>query len=512
MSVTAKFPRGVDKQGAEQPKAEWVPSGTLASVPDWHYQAGRFFLGIDEGQYIGLDDDRHITLVAGNRGGKGVSVILPNLMLWRGSTMVIDTKGENADESAERRAEELGQRVVVLDPFETTKTPDKTGKAYRYISSFNPLAMLRDDRAHAVENAALIADALVIPSGGENSHWDESAQAYIKALCLYVAFDPKWDENRDLVQVRNLIMLSDTKPDKKTDDEEEPKSPLQKLEAWLMSAPKRMPDDIGALIAHGATDFFGRAEKERLSVLSSVRRHTQWLEYPAMRECLTDSDWKLADLKTNPQGLSIYLCLPAGRLGTHGRWLRLFVNLALEAIERTGRGKGKTGHGVLLALDEFAALGYLKQVEAAAGQLAGFGAKMLTVVQDFSQLKALYKDRWQSFLANSGATLAFANTDSFTLDELSKRLGRTTVMVDRAQPLTTRAKLEGQSTENWQPEVHPLMAGDEIARHFSRKNGNVLVIYADSAPIALKRAFSYDEAFRSFVNDENHKESMRGAA
>jgi type IV secretion system protein VirD4 len=50
-------------------------------------------------------------------------------------------------------------------------------------------------------------------------------------------------------------------------------------------------------------------------------------------------------------------------------------------------------------------------------------------VQDLNQLKALYKDRWQTFIGNTGALTAFAPQDLFTADYLSRLCGQKTEIV-----------------------------------------------------------------------------------
>ena len=54
---------------------------------------------------FGYSDDRHVCLVSGTRGGKGVGVIIPNLCCWPGSSIVVDPKGENATVTARRRGD-----------------------------------------------------------------------------------------------------------------------------------------------------------------------------------------------------------------------------------------------------------------------------------------------------------------------------------------------------------------------------------------------------------------------
>ena len=115
-----------------------------------------------------------------------------------------------------------------------------------------------------------------------------------------------------------------------------------------------------------------------------VRRHTKFLDYTAMRRVLAGHDFDLADLKRDRNGVSVYLCLPASRMGLCNRWLRIFINQLLDAMERE---KTAPAAPVLVCLDEFPVLGHMRQLEDAAGQIASFGVKLWTVLQDWGQGK-----------------------------------------------------------------------------------------------------------------------------
>lgn len=123
---------------------------------------------------LGFSDDRHLVTIAGARSGKGRSMIVPNLCIYPGSTVVIDPKGENASLTAMRRGpgnewcEGLGQEVFVLDPFGVADVPD----ALR--GSLNPLDLLDLQAETVVDDAAYLAEALVISTGAQAAHWDES--------------------------------------------------------------------------------------------------------------------------------------------------------------------------------------------------------------------------------------------------------------------------------------------------------------------------------------------------
>ena len=159
----------------------------------WEYGRKGLLLGRRKGGLIGWDDNRHVLTVAGSRAGKGVSLIVPNLILYEGSAFVVDPKGENAAITAGRRGKGtrksgagLGQDVYVLDPF------DVSGKRRRRKRpvSFNPLAELDIDDEDVVEDASMFAEAL-ITHPEKDRHWTELAQALLRALILVALADPR---------------------------------------------------------------------------------------------------------------------------------------------------------------------------------------------------------------------------------------------------------------------------------------------------------------------------------
>ena len=246
-------------------------------------------------------------------------------------------------------------------------------------------------------------------------------------------------------------------------------------------------------VIDAAEDFFSKPDDERGSVLSNTRRHLRFLGYPQIRESVSGHDFDLSDLKTGIDGrpVSIYLCLPAMRMGTCNRWLRLFVNLALAAMEET---RVKPDPPVLFVLDEFPVLGTMKSIEDAAGQIAGFGVRLWTIIQDLGQLKALYKERWQTFLGNAGAVQFFGLNDLETLEWVSKRLGTTSLIVRNKSEVSDQdATRSGRLGASWSVQTQPLMTVDEIARFFGRFDPlqRQLVIFSSFDPVVLQR-INYD--------------------
>ena len=465
--------------------------------------AGRLFLiGRDAaGRYVGHADDRHILTVAGSRAGKGVSLIVPNLLTYPGSVIAIDPKGELATVTACRRSAVNGTKwavpmggggtVYVLDPFRRV-----TGPAADFRASFNPLAELDPDSEDGLDLAGQIADALVVQQDGPGSHWTASARAFLRGLVLYIA-KTEVPASRNMTAIRRLLLQ---------DGED--------FDAML----KAMAD-LGGVIGRAGKSLRAKPRDERASVVSTCDVQTDFLEGEPMRRVLSGSDFRLEDLKAGR--VTVYLCLPATRLGTHGRWLRLMVGMTLEAMERTGLIADGVPP-VLFVLDEFAALGHMESIEKAAGQIAGFGVKLWPIVQDLTQLKRDYRDAWETFMGNAGLLTFFGNTDLFTLDHVSKRLGeceaiRTVVNASESwqrqtgtstpgafdalagqgvRTLNSGDTMSGSRTANETLMKAALMNPDEFARFFAREAGNVaaLIPHPDYPPFALDRCAYYSAA------------------
>jgi len=117
--------------------------------------------------------------------------------------------------------------------------------------------------------------------------------------------------------------------------------------------------------------------------------------------------------------------LPADRLDTFGRWLRLLVQQAITVNARNV--EVKPAKPILFLLDEMAALGRLTMVEQAFGLMAGFGMQLWGIVQDLSQLDRIYDKGWETFIGNSGVLQYFGSRDQKTAEYFSKLCGVTTV-------------------------------------------------------------------------------------
>ena len=368
---------------------------------------------------IGYRDDRHVMLVSGTRGGKGTGIIIPNLCLWPGSAIIIDPKGENATVTARRRgmgsdyAYGLGQTVRILDPFNEVQLDSALKARYNPLDAVDPASDL------AVDDAGRIAAAIVVIENRHDPFWEQAARNLLKALILHVLTASMFEGRRNLVSVWRLLRQGDwltVELARKAGQENIPSG-----FTILWEGMKRNGAYSG-LIAGEAQQMLDMHERTRSGILKVATTATEFIDGPPMQRLLEASDFDLSAIKTDPQGLTIYLTLPQRYMTTHFRWLRLMISLAVGDMERI-KGRPATGHPTLFVLDEFAGLKRMEAVENAAAQAAGFGVKFLFVLQNLPQLKEIYSDSWETFLGNSGLRMFFQVDDNFTRTYLAQQLG-----------------------------------------------------------------------------------------
>jgi type IV secretion system protein VirD4 len=250
----------------------------------------------------------------------------------------------------------------------------------------------------------------------------------------------------------------------------------------------------GAVSATG-NSFLGKEERELASLISTADVQLGFLDSTPLRRCLSSSDFSLADLKRRPT--TVYLCLPAGRMATHAKWLRTIFTLALLMCERV---ETKPGPPLVFMLDEFPVLGYMRSIEIAAGQIAGFGVKLFTIMQDLTQIQKLYEKSWETFIGNAGATIYFGNSDATTLEYISKKLGTVGFDVRRASGAGPSQRLDGGNIIEEQLQLARLLEPHEVELMLARETQRALVLYPGQNPLIVRRAQYYDDpAFADMV-------------
>lgn len=400
---------------------------------------------------ISYKGDRHLLTVAPTRSGKGTTQIIPNLLTYEGSMLVIDPKGENALITAKRR-KEMGQEVHIVDPWGIANVEGIEA------STFNPLDWLDPHDPDMTENAMLLASAIVVDSNSNDPFWDEEAKALLQGLIMYVATDLDEDGSRHLGRVRELLLLNN-----------------KELKALF----EKMSCSMHPIVRSTGERSLQKEEKMFSSVLASAQSHTHFLDSDRMNANMKSSSFKFEDLKTKQ--MTIYLVLPADRLNTFGRWLRLLVQQAITINARNIETKPEKS--ILFLLDEFSALGRLSMVEQAFGLMAGYGMQIWAIVQDFNQLERIYGKGWQGFVSNAGMINYFGSSDKMTAEYFSSLCGETTVWnfssaVSTAFGANSRSSETTTNSDTRAASQRKLMYPDELMRLGKNKQ----IVFIENLP------------------------------
>lgn len=240
-----------------------------------------------------------------------------------------------------------------------------------------------------------------MPNASKEPFWDDEAKALGVGITLHVATAESESDNRTLGRVRDIIVSGATQFD-------------EVLNAMLMSE--------HPIVRSTALRTASKDMKLLSNVMATLQSHTHFLDSTRLRENMSRSDFRFEDLKTTT--MSVYLVLPADRLDSFNRWLRLMIQQAITVNARNI--EQKPDKPILFMLDEVAALGKMPVIPRAYGLMAGYGMMLWSIVQNLSQLEEIYGHGWETFIGNSGVLQYYGSRDCKSAEYFSKLAGVTT--------------------------------------------------------------------------------------
>ena len=426
-------------------------------------------------RYLRHNGPEHIAVIAPTRSGKGVSLIVPTLLTWSESVLVLDSKGESYNLTAGYRDFGLETRVIRFDPA-------SEDSADRY----NFLDAIRLGTAHEVGDAQNIATIIVDPDGkGLQDHWAKTSQGFLPGIILWTMY-----KARQRGRVASLGDVGAALAD--------PLLQIDQLYEAMQQNSLGPNGDSHPTIAAAGRDQSERAVEERTSVLSTVKSHLTLYRDPLVNRNTSDSTFLLTDLVSGDVPASLYLIINAEDKDRFRPLFRLFITqvvrvlLRPELLFKDGQPVAPYPHRLLMILDEFPSYGRIGVFEEALAYIAGHGIKAMIITQDTAQLHAAY-GREETILPNCHIRVAFAPNRIETAEWLSKMAGTSTVV---KEDISTSGRRYGAMLSNASRQFHqiarPLLTPDEAMRlKTAAKNaqgrivsaGAVVVFVAGHAPI-----------------------------
>ncbi|WP_282063607.1 type IV secretory system conjugative DNA transfer family protein [Roseobacter litoralis] len=402
----------------------------------------------------------HMFLYAPTRSGKGVGVVVPNLLNWPGSAVILDIKKENWTLTAGFR-KSGGQDVYLFDPLEPN------GKTHRW----NPLSTVRRGGDFQIEDLQRLAD-LFIPVQSKDPFFDRAAQTAFVGVGGYLAETPDLpftlgEVFRQLTLTGNVVKTFKERIKKRKDDGR----PL----SWQTEA--------------ALTDFISKSENTFESVKSTITANLGLFANPMLDRATSASDFDFADLRR--RRMSIYVGITPNNLGRLGPLLNLLFQSCIDAnMQELPETNPALKHTVLLCMDEFAAVGELPAFKRGIGYFAGYGLKVLTIIQTPAQLADIYGvDGAAAYMDNAGVEIVFTPKSLKEARNLSERFG-TLAMESQSTSKSKHLADRKGTTISTSEQKRALMMPQEL---LAMDQSQALVIIAGHPPVKANKLRYYAE-------------------
>jgi type IV secretion system protein VirD4 len=424
--------------------------------------------------FVHWDGDGHLLTLAPTRSGKSVTTIIPNLLRYRGSAIVLDPKGELYEATSAWRAANVGP-VYRIAPFDDGTDP-KTRDFPKH--GFNPLARIRSQH-HARGLAQLMFPR--DPNGQE--FFNDDAVSFLTGLILYV-LDSAPEHRRNLGTVREATAAS-----------------LDRFKHLVtLMAASRLPG-----VRESANNVLGKSGDRGLPNLRDTlhSKLSLWSD-PALLEATDRNDVDFAGLKDRPA--TVYLTVPLNLLEPYAPFVKVVLKAALDAMLDN---PVKPKIPVLFVLDEFLSLGPFADFRNAIRTHASAGVRLWFFLQDMGTLEEHYPGTaWHAFL-NTSVKQFFGIDDPFTAELVGRYLGNQTVAYRSTQAGGNVSAQMGTWLEDGSAGVslstgesiqflgRPLMTPDELMALLSdwRSNGTRTGIVHIRGPRAFKvRLVPFDQS------------------
>ena len=418
------------------------------------------FLGLHEGEMIFHNGKAHLLTVAPARTGKGISVVTPNLLHWQGSVFVTDPKGELAGMTARHRAETLGQKVCVINPWGLHGLPQHR---------FNPLSVLvelNDDPALRRSLTGEVRDLALqlVPepeTDAKNRFFREGSRKLLRALLLHLATRGQPDRCT-LPELWRILQSTARLEDALTD---------MAVSDALGGVVADLAEDVARLMANNAEQFGDFREGAVQAV--DIFEPSGWLA-----DSVSASDFSFGDLKSG--ATSIYLVVPQDEIKPYGAWLGLLAKQAIDAVARQGGN-----NQVLFLLDEASNMGRIHNLTESLTALPGLGVRVWMIVQELAELRRVYgREATATIMSQSEVVQYWAVQNHDLAREISAALGTRTVIT---HSINLGRTVEDNAGESRSETARPLLSPDEI-RQLPRE-AQILFVQNNPPIMALRLPF-----------------------
>ena len=386
-------------------------------------------------------------IVGGSGSGKTRFIAKPNLMLANASFIVTDPKGEMLRAVGNLFLEE-GYVLRVFDLIDPSKS-----------DCYNPFCYIRKD----ADVFKLIDNFIknTTPKGAKanDPFWEKSETALDAALMLYLLHEaPPEDQNMETI----LYMIENGGAKEEDDDYQSP------LDLLFEALEEEQPDHIAVRQYHIFKQAAGKTAK---SILVSAAVRLASFTLPEIQRITASDDMELGKLGERKQ--AIFCIIP----DSNDASLNFLVGmLYTQAFQELYYQADKIHQGALpvpvrLMFDEFANVALPDSYARLQATMRSRNIMSTIILQNISQLKALFKDDWEGIIGNADSFVYLGGNEQSTHKYISELLGKETIDTKTSSQSKGR---NGSFSQNFQQTGRELLTPDEV-RRLDNKDAIVLI-------------------------------------
>ncbi|MDP5218789.1 type IV secretory system conjugative DNA transfer family protein [Ruegeria sp. 2205SS24-7] len=406
--------------------------------------------------YISASSIPHVMMVAPTRAGKGVGFVIPNLLSFAGSVVVLDVKGENFEKTARLRAMN-GDEVFRFSPFDWANSTH----------CYNPLARIAVAPSFAQQftEVSILADLFLDKDNKTLDTFSEAGKSIFVAACLLAIQRGR----PTLGEVNRIVTAGDYKNAQYSAYAEEAKEPTVR-ELWINAASassRLLTSNIQALMTAGLK---------------------QW-DNPAVRTATDASDFTFDQFRKKPHAL--YIVVSEDHISTLAPLLRLMFADLIASLRLNEPGSDEPWP-VMMMIDEFQQMGAMPYLERAIHSLAAYGGRVAIIAQSLASLDRIYGSEGRESLENgAGLKLYITPRDQRTVREVSAAVGSTTR--EAVTHMYGRNKgILGATSSSSRLEERPLLSETEAR---TMDPNEVIILASPQHPIRAQRIKYFEDPY-----------------
>lgn len=392
----------------------------------------------------------NVLVVGGSGAGKSRTYAIPNIMQCclsqgesvRGCSMVItDPKAELLRKTG-GLLERMGYEVRVFDLI----NPDTS-------FCYNPFCYVHDDKDVLKLINNLIRNTTPKGSQASDPFWEKSETALLQALMLYLLHEAP-PEEQNFPMIMEMLGSAQVK-----EEDEEYQSPLDILFERLEM---RKPDSIAVKQYQIYKQAAGKTAKSIL-ISVGVRLAAFNLKEIANLTCTDELD--LASI--GEKKVALFCCIPDADTSLNYLvgmiYSNLFQTLYYVADRKYG---GRLPVPVHCIMDEWPNVALPDDFDKILATMRSRAISCSIIIQNMAQMKALFKDSWESLVGNCDELLYLGGNEKEGHKYISELLGKETLDTNTYGQTKGR---NGSYSTNYQQTGRELFTPDEIRLLDNRK-------------------------------------------